>query len=156
MNNNIAQLQLERAFSQAKDNRIKSLEDLIIGLSHNPKDVKAAEALIKKKNEDIAALRKKLKFSPLMHPHIAEVIEKKNEEELMDLVLKLNEQLNEIEQELEKTLQSRKSESTSQPQNVVPMVSTAVPSILAISITPNVPLATIETIGVTGTGTGTA
>jgi len=32
------------------------LEDLIIGLGHNPKDVKAVEALIKKKNEDIAAL----------------------------------------------------------------------------------------------------
>lgn len=92
LNNTTDQLQLERASSHAKDNRIKSLEDLIIGLSHNPKDVKALEALIKKKNEDIVALRKQLKLPPLLHPQTAEVIEKKNEEELMDLVLKLNEQ----------------------------------------------------------------
>jgi len=58
LNNTTAQLQLERASLQAKDNRIKSLEDLIIELGHNPKDIKAAEGLIKKKNEDIAALRK--------------------------------------------------------------------------------------------------
>ena len=49
LNNTTAQLQLERASLQAKDNRIKSLEDLIIELGHNPKDIKAAEGLIKKK-----------------------------------------------------------------------------------------------------------
>ena len=61
-------------------------------MGHNPKDVKAVEALIKKKkkNEDIAALRRQLKLPPLMHPQSAKVIEKRNEEELMDLVLKLN------------------------------------------------------------------
>ena len=75
-------------------------------MGHNPKDTKATKSLIKKKNEDIAALRKQLKLPPLMHPHTTEVIEKKNEEELMDLVLKLNEKLNETEQELEKSLKS--------------------------------------------------
>ena len=89
LNNTTAQLQLERASSQAKDNRIKSLEELIIGLGHNPKDVKATEALIKKKDEDIAGLRKQLKLPPLRHPQIAEVVQKKAKEELMDLVLKL-------------------------------------------------------------------
>lgn len=74
---------MERASSQGKDNRIKSMEYLIIGLGHNQKDVKAAEALIKKKNEDIASLRKQLKLPPLMHPQTAKVIENKNEEELM-------------------------------------------------------------------------
>jgi len=57
LNNTTTQLQLEKASSQDKDNRIKTLEELIIGLGHDPKDVKAAEALIKKKDEDIAALR---------------------------------------------------------------------------------------------------
>jgi len=56
--NTTTQLQLEKASSQAKDNRIKYLEELIIGLGHDPKYVKAAETLIKKKNEDISALRK--------------------------------------------------------------------------------------------------
>jgi len=48
-----------------------------------------------------------------MHPQTTKVIEKKNEEELMDLVLKLNEELKETEKELEKTLQIKQIESTS-------------------------------------------
>ena len=58
LNNTITQLQLEKATSQAKDNRIKSLEELIIELVHNPKDIKVAESLIKKKNENLATIRK--------------------------------------------------------------------------------------------------
>jgi len=66
-------------------------------LGHNPKDVKVVEALIKKKDEDTAALRKQLKLPPSWHPQISKVIQNKSEEELMELVLKLNEQLKEIE-----------------------------------------------------------
>ena len=58
LHNTIAQLQLEKASSQAKDTRIKTLEDLMIELGHDPKDVKATKKLIKKKNDDIAALNK--------------------------------------------------------------------------------------------------
>lgn len=78
-----------------------------IGLGHKPKYVKATEALINKKDEDIAILRKKLRLCPLRHPQTTEIIQKKYEEELMDLVLKLNEQLKETEQELEKSLKRR-------------------------------------------------
>jgi len=49
---------LEKASSLAKDNRIKSLEEIIIELGHDPKDAKGIKALIKKKEGDIAALRK--------------------------------------------------------------------------------------------------
>jgi len=104
LSNTTAQLQQEKASSQAKDNMIKSLEELVIDLGHDPKYVKAIEILIKKKNEDITTLTKQLMFPPLIHPQTVEVIEKRNEEELMDLVLKLNEQLKEIEQELEKAV----------------------------------------------------
>lgn len=113
LNNTIGQLQLERASSQANDNKIKSSEELVIGLGHNPNDVKSAEALIKKKDEDIAALRKQLKLPSFRHPQIAEIIQKKSEEELMDLILQLNEQLEETEQELERSLKSKQGESTS-------------------------------------------
>lgn len=68
LNNTTTQLQLERASSQAKDNRIKSLEELVIGLGYNLKDVKSTEALIKKKYEDIATFRKKLKLPRSRHP----------------------------------------------------------------------------------------
>ena len=95
LNNISPQFQLEKASSQAKDTRIKSLEDLVIELEHDPKDVKAGEQLIKKKNDDIATLKKQLKISPLHHPQTAEVLETQKEEELMDLILKLNDQLKE-------------------------------------------------------------
>ena len=42
----------------AKDNRIKSLEDLVIKIGYDPKDVNVAEEIIRKKNLDITALRK--------------------------------------------------------------------------------------------------
>lgn len=58
LSNTTSQLQLEKASSQAKDNIIKSLEEFIIELGHDPKDIKAVESLIKKKNEDITTLRK--------------------------------------------------------------------------------------------------
>ena len=74
LDNTIAQLHLEKASSLAKDNRIKSLEEIIIGLGHDPKDVKGVEELIKKKEEDIAALRKQLKLPPSRHPQTTEVI----------------------------------------------------------------------------------
>lgn len=114
----------------------------MIELGHDPKDVKATERLIKKKNDDIAALSKKLKHPPLLHPQTAKVIEKQNKEELMDLVLKLNEQLKETEIELEKPLQSKQGEPTTIPQTVIPIISIAVPSTIATSLAPNIPLAT--------------
>ena len=55
-------LHLEKASSQAKDNKINTLEEIVIQLGHNPKYVKATEALIKNKDDDIAALRKQLKL----------------------------------------------------------------------------------------------
>ena len=75
LNNTSAQLDLEKASSLAKDNRIKSLEDIIIELGHDPKDAKGINALMKKKEEDIATLRKQLKLPPTMHPQTTEVVQ---------------------------------------------------------------------------------
>ena len=83
LNNTSAQLQIEKASSQAKDNRIKSLEEIIISLGHNPKDIKSIEALIKKKDDDIAALRKQLKFPASRHPQTQEVMKGNSQEEVM-------------------------------------------------------------------------
>ncbi len=92
---------LEKASSSTKDTRIKSLEDLIIELGHDPKDIKATEHLIKKKNEDIATLKKQLKLPQSQHPQTKEVLESQtNHEEMMDLVLQLNDQLKGMEKEL--------------------------------------------------------
>ena len=68
LHNTSAQLELEKASSQAKDNRIKYLEEIIIELGHDPNDPKGVQALMKKKDEDIAALRKMVKLPPTLHP----------------------------------------------------------------------------------------
>ena len=84
------------------------MEDLIIELGHDPKDVKAAEWLIRKKNDDIDALKKQLKIPHLYHPQKTEVLEtQKEQEELMDLILKLNNQLQETEKELDRLIHSK-------------------------------------------------
>jgi len=156
LNNISAQFQLEKSSSQAKDTRIKTLEDLIIELGHDPKDVKAAENLIKNKNDDIVSLKKQLKIPPLHHPQIAEVLETRKEEELMDLVLKPNDLLKETKKELDNLIESRKSELATTPHTVIPTVSTVVPSTLVVSLAPTVPPATALPITGTSTSIGTS
>ena len=95
LNNTSAQLDLEKASSLAKDNRIKSLEEIIIELRHDPKDAKGIKALMKKKEEDIVALRKQLKLPITMHPQSSEIVKQKEEEDMMDLLMRMNERLSE-------------------------------------------------------------
>ena len=52
------QMKLDKGSLYAKYLRIKPLEDLVLQVGVDPSDVPAAKLLIKKKNEDIAALRK--------------------------------------------------------------------------------------------------
>lgn len=100
-------MDLERASSLAKDNRIKSLEEIIIELGHDPKDAKGIKASIKKKEEDIAALRKQLKLPITMHPQTTEVVQQKEEEDMMDLLMRMNQRLSETEEALEKALDGK-------------------------------------------------
>ena len=58
LDNKIVQFHWEKASSLAKDNRNKTLEEIIMELGHDPQDDKGVKALIKKKEEDIVALRK--------------------------------------------------------------------------------------------------
>ena len=59
------QLKFEKSSSHAKDTRIKSLEELVIEVGYDPKNVKVAKELIKKKNAYIATLNKQLKLPPI-------------------------------------------------------------------------------------------
>ena len=47
---------MEKISSFAKDNRIKTLEELVLNIGYDPSNVKAAEEMIKKKNVDIASV----------------------------------------------------------------------------------------------------
>ena len=61
------QMKMDKASLYAKDPRIKALEELVLQVGYNPSNIKAAELLVKKKNEDIAALRKHLKLPQSEH-----------------------------------------------------------------------------------------
>ena len=63
-------------------------------------------------------------------------------EELMDLVLKLNDQLKEIEKESNALIQLKQVDVATSSTNVIPTVSTIVHSTLAASLVPTAPPAT--------------
>jgi len=107
LSNTSGQLDLEKISSLAKENRINTLEEIIIELGHDPKDAKGIKALIKKKEEDIAALRKQLKLPVTMHPQTTELAQEKAEEYVMDLLMRMNQRLMQTEEELEKALQAK-------------------------------------------------
>ena len=58
LSNTQSQLKMEKISSMAKDSRIKSLEDLVVRIGYNPSNLAVTEALVKKKNADIAALKR--------------------------------------------------------------------------------------------------
>jgi len=98
--------------------------------------------LIKKKNEDIVALKKQLNLPHLQHPQTKEVLESQtNHEEMMDLVLQLNDQLKEMEKELDSLIQLKQASLDDAPTTFIPIVTTVVPSTLAASLVPTAPMA---------------
>lgn len=88
-------------------------------------------------------MKKQLKILHLQHPQTFEVLEaQQGHEELMDLVLKLNDQLKETENELDALIQLKQENMATSLKNVIPIVFTVVPSTLAVSLAPIAPLAT--------------
>jgi len=84
-------LNMEKVSSLAKDNMIKSLEELVIKIGYDPKDVIAAEEIIKKKNLDIAALRKQLKLPAIEDPMTKDIAEGEAQQaDMMKLIIDQN------------------------------------------------------------------
>ena len=105
-NTNI-QLDFERMSSMAKDNKIISLEDIIIDLGHDPKDPKGVRVLMKKSEDDLNALKKRLKLLPTEHPQTSELQKEKQVDEQLDLIMQLNQKVLDLEKELEGALQDK-------------------------------------------------
>lgn len=103
LNNTTAQLELEKASSQAKDNRIRSLEDIIIELEHDPKDPKAVQALLKTRDAYIAALRKMIKVPATLHPQTEEIAQQRKDQDTTTLLVTLHKQLVQTEEKLIET-----------------------------------------------------
>ena len=89
LNNTTAQLELERASSQAKDNRIGALEDIIIEIGHDPKDIKGIQALLKLRDADMATLRKRIKVPATIHPQKEEVAQLRHDQDAAALLVSL-------------------------------------------------------------------
>ena len=92
LNNVQTQLKMEKISSFSKDNRIKSLEELVLKIGYDPSNVKADEEILKKNNVDIASLRKQLKLPPTedsQAKHMAEIEGEK--EEMLKLIMEHNE-----------------------------------------------------------------
>jgi len=63
-------------------------------------------------------------------------------EELMDLVLKINDQFKETEKELDTLIQSKKNDMATTSRTIIPTVSTSVPSTMATPLAHTTPPAT--------------
>jgi hypothetical protein len=92
LSNAQTQLKLEKNLSSfVKDNRIKTLEELVLKIGYDLANVKFVEEMIKKKNVDIASLRKQLKFPPTEDPQEKEIAEREGEkDEMLKLLLEQN------------------------------------------------------------------
>jgi hypothetical protein len=84
------------------------LEELVLKIGYDPANVKAAEEMIKKKNADIASLRKQLKLPPTEDSQTREIAEKEGEkDEMLKLLMEQNAQLKEMEAEMERLLKEK-------------------------------------------------
>lgn len=72
-------------------------------------------------------------------------------EELMELVLKINDQLRETEKELDSLIQLKKTDIGTTLVNVIPTVTTTIPSTLVASLAPIAPMATTQPVSTTST-----
>jgi len=100
LNNTASQLELERASSQAKDNRIRALEDIIIEIGHDPKDIKGIQEILKLRDADMAALRRKIKLPATIHPQTDEVAQQRHDKDATDLLISLYKQLLQTQEQL--------------------------------------------------------
>jgi hypothetical protein len=119
LNNVQTQLKMEKISSFAKDNRIKTLEELVLKIGYDPLNVKEDEEMIKKNNSDIASLRKQLKLLPTEDSLAKEIAEKEGEkDEMLKLIMEKNAQLKEMEVEMEKLLKEKEQLN---PMEVIPL-----------------------------------
>jgi hypothetical protein len=133
LNNVQTQLKQEKISSFAKDDRIKTLEELVLKISYDPSNMKAAEEMIKKKNVDIESLRKQLKLSPTEDSQTKEIAEKEGEkDEMLKLLMEQNAQLKEMEAEMEKLL---KEKEQLKPMEVIPLSDIPISGVSIASVT---------------------
>ena len=96
--------------------------------------------MIKKKNDDIAALRKQLKLPQSKHPQTKEILQDQSEkEEMMKLILKLTAQIKEMETQMDHLVKEKeivKEHETPIIPTVILVITTSVASTLGEKLAP--------------------
>jgi hypothetical protein len=143
-------LKLEKISSFANENRIKSLEELVLKIGYDPSNIKEIEEMLKKKNVDIEYLRKNMKLSPTEDSQAKEIAEAENEkEELLNLIMQQNAQIKEMEAELERLLKQKEQSTPMEfiPLNSFPLTEAStvvVPTTTTTKIPSATPLTTLD------------
>jgi hypothetical protein len=123
---------LENKSSFVKDNKIKTLEELVLKIGYDPSNVKAIEEMLKNKNVDIASLRKQLKLPPTKDAQTKEIAETEVEkDEMLKLIMEQNAQLKEMEAELEILV---KEKEQSMPMEVIPLSTFPITTVSTTSV----------------------
>jgi hypothetical protein len=139
LNNAQTQLKLEKISSFTKDNKIKTLEELVLKIGYDPANAKADEEMIKNKNADITSLRKHLNLPPIEDSQAKEIAEKEGEkDEMLKLLMEQNFQLKEMEVEMERLL---KEKEHMKPMEGIPLSGIPIASLSTTTVT-TIPSAT--------------
>ena len=105
-----SRLKIEKISSLAKGNKVNALEDLVIKVGYDPKDVKAAELVLKKKDADIAALKKQLKLPSTEDPITKDIAQNEQQkEDMLKLIIDKNIQLKKMEEQVEELLKEKEA-----------------------------------------------
>jgi hypothetical protein len=143
LNNAQMHLKMEKISSFAKDNKIKTLEELVLKIGYDPVNVKAAKEMIKKKNANITSLRKQLKLPPTEDSQAKEIAEKEGEkDEMLKLLMEQNAQLKEMEAEMVKLLKEKEQMKSMEaiPLSAIPIAGLSTTTVTTIpSATPVTP-----------------
>jgi hypothetical protein len=118
---------------------------LVLKIGYDPSNVKAIEEMLKKKNVDIASLRKQLKLPPTEDAQTKEIAKTKGEkDEMLKLIMEQNAQLKEMEAELERLLKEKEQSKSMEviPLSAVPL--TGVSTTSAAEIPSATPLTALE------------
>jgi hypothetical protein len=118
--------------SFAKDNSIKTFEELVLKIGYDTSNVKEAQEMIKKKNVDIASLRKQLKLPPTEDSQVKEIAKKEGEkDEMLKMLMEQNAQLKEMEAEMQKLI---KGKEQLKPMEVIPLSVIPISGVSTVSV----------------------
>ena len=81
---------------------------MVVRIGYDPSDVKAAEAIIKKREMDIVALKKQLKIPATRDPLTKEIEETESQKDkMMKLIIEQSLQIKQMEAEMEKMIKEK-------------------------------------------------